>query len=134
MKRQRKFRCRLKAAGEGSQDSPLLAPVTAQRAQGRRTEGGTVMADERCGNCSASSATRRSAQSRKEEGVAPSSFSLDRSGHVLAHSIARSSGHLDLYNEVLAMIMRADLGDRLFPASMTQTQIDLTVPIRFSLR
>ena len=74
-----------------------------------------------------------SAQSRKEEGVVLLSFSLDRSGHVLAHSIARSSGHADLDNEVMAMIMRAEPLPP-FPESMSQTQIDLTVPIRFSLR
>lgn len=73
-----------------------------------------------------------SAQSRKEEGVVMLSFSLDRSGHVLAHSIARSSGYADLDDEVLAMIMRAEPLPP-FPESMPQTRIDLTVPIRFSL-
>ena len=73
------------------------------------------------------------AQSRKEEGVVLLSFSLDRSGHVLAHSIARSSGYADLDNEVMAMIMRAEPLPP-FPESMPQTRIDLTVPIRFSLR
>lgn len=74
-----------------------------------------------------------SAQSRKEEGVVLLSFSIDRNGHVLAHSIVRSSGHAALDNEVLDMIMRAQPLPP-FPESMTQTQIDLTVPIRFSLR
>ena len=73
------------------------------------------------------------AQSRNETGVVLLSFSLDRTGHVLAHSIARSSGYADLDNEVMAMIMRAEPLPP-FPASMTQAQIDLTVPIRFSLR
>ncbi len=74
-----------------------------------------------------------SAQSRNEQGVVLLSFSLDRDGRVLAHSIARSSGYTDLDNEVMAMIMRAEPLPP-FPASMTQPRIDLTVPIRFSLR
>ncbi len=73
------------------------------------------------------------AQSRSEEGVVLLSFSLDRTGHVLARRIARSSGFADLDNEVMAMIMRAQPLPA-FPASMSQPQLDLTVPIRFSLR
>jgi periplasmic protein TonB len=74
-----------------------------------------------------------SSQSRNEQGVVLLSFSLDRAGHVLAHSIAKSSGYADLDNEVMAMIMRAEPLPP-FPATMTQPRIDLTVPIRFSLR
>jgi protein TonB len=73
------------------------------------------------------------AQSRNEQGVVLLGFTLDRNGHVLAHNIARSSGYADLDNEVMAMIMRAQPLPS-FPASMTQPRIDLTVPIRFSLR
>ena len=73
------------------------------------------------------------AQSRSEEGIVLLSFSLDRTGHVLAHRIARSSGFADLDNEVMAMIMRAEPLPA-FPPSMPQPQLDLTVPIRFSLR
>jgi len=73
------------------------------------------------------------AQARREQGVVLLSFSLDRSGHVLAHSIVRSSGFADLDSEVMAMIKRAEPLPA-FPASMPQQRIDLTVPIRFSLR
>jgi periplasmic protein TonB len=73
------------------------------------------------------------AQSRNEQGVVLLSFSLDRTGRVLERSIARSSGYADLDNEVMAMIMRAEPLPS-FPASMTQARIELTVPIRFSLR
>ena len=45
----------------------------------------------------------------------------------------RSSGHPDLDNEVMAMIVRAEPLPP-FPATMTQDRVDLTVPIRFSLR
>ena len=73
------------------------------------------------------------AQSRSEEGVVLLSFSLDRSGHVLARHIAKSSGYTDLDDEVMAMIMRAEPLPP-FPPSMPQARLDLTVPIRFSLR
>jgi periplasmic protein TonB len=73
------------------------------------------------------------AQARSEQGVVLLSFSIDRTGHVLAHRIARSSGFADLDAEVMAMIMRAEPLPA-FPASMTEARLDLTVPIRFSLR
>ena len=73
------------------------------------------------------------AQARGEEGVVLLSFSVDRDGRVLAHHIAHSSGYPDLDQEVVAMIERAQPLPR-FPASMTEDSLDLTVPIRFSLR
>jgi protein TonB len=73
------------------------------------------------------------AQSHSEQGVVILSFSVDRDGHVLARHIAQSSGHADLDEEVMAMILRAQPLPP-FPAMMTQAQLDLTVPIRFSLR
>lgn len=73
------------------------------------------------------------AQSRDEQGVVLLGFSLDRDGRVLTHHIVKSSGYADLDNEVMAMIMRAEPLPP-FPASMTQERLDLTVPVRFSLR
>lgn len=73
------------------------------------------------------------AQARGEEGVVLLSFSVDRTGHVLTHKIARSSGFPLLDAEVMSMIERAQPLPA-FPASMTQETLDLTVPIRFSLR
>lgn len=73
------------------------------------------------------------AQSRGEEGVVELSFTVDRSGHVLNREIVRSSGHRELDNEVLSMVERAQPLPP-FPASMPQTKLDLTVPIRFSLQ
>jgi len=73
------------------------------------------------------------AQSRGEEGVVQLSFTVDRSGHVLNREIVHSSGHLELDKEVMSMIERAQPLPP-FPASMTQSKLDLTVPIRFSLR
>jgi protein TonB len=73
------------------------------------------------------------AQSRGEEGVVLLSFSVDRDGHVLAHRIVRSSGHPELDEEVMSMIERAEPLPP-FPPTMTDAKLDLTVPIRFSLR
>ena len=73
------------------------------------------------------------AQARGEQGGVLLSFSLDRNGRVLAHRIAESSGHADLDNEVMEMIMRAEPLPP-FPESMPQARLDLTVPIRFSLQ
>ena len=73
------------------------------------------------------------AQSRGVEGVVLLSFSVDRAGHVLSHQIVKSSGHPELDAEVTSMIERAQPLPA-FPASMTDDKLDLTVPIRFSLR
>jgi periplasmic protein TonB len=73
------------------------------------------------------------AQAKGEQGVVVLGFSVDRSGRVLAHRIVQSSGHADLDHEVTEMIERAQPLPA-FPPSMTQAQMDLTVPIRFSLR
>jgi len=72
------------------------------------------------------------AQSRGEQGTVLLSFSVDRTGHVLSHSVMHSSGYADLDAEVTAMIERAQPLPP-FPAAMTEAKLDLTVPIRFSL-
>jgi len=74
----------------------------------------------------------RAAQTRGEQGVVLLHFRIDRNGRVLMHRILRSSGSAELDGEVLAMIERAQPLPA-FPASMTQDELDLTVPIRFSL-
>jgi periplasmic protein TonB len=73
------------------------------------------------------------AQARGEQGIVVLSLSLDRNGHVLARKVTRSSGFVDLDKEVLAMIARAEPLPP-FPESMPQPRLDVTVPIRFSLR
>jgi periplasmic protein TonB len=73
------------------------------------------------------------AQSRGEEGVVLLSFSVDRSGHVLARQVTKSSGYPDLDNEVMSMLARAEPLPP-FPADMPDAKLDLTVPIRFSLK
>jgi protein TonB len=72
------------------------------------------------------------ARARNEQGVVLLAFSIDRDGHVLSRRIVSGSGHADLDAEVLALVERAQPMPA-FPASMTQAQLDLTVPIRFSL-
>jgi protein TonB len=74
-----------------------------------------------------------SAESRREQGVATLSFSVDRSGRVLARSIVHSSGVASLDEEVLAMVQRAQPLPA-FPPAMLQQSVNLVVPIRFSLR
>lgn len=73
------------------------------------------------------------AEARRDEGVVTLSFTVDRSGRVLTRSIVRSSGVASLDEEVLAMIQRAQPLPA-FPAAMPQHSVNLTVPIRFSLR
>ncbi len=57
-------------------------------------------------------------------------FTVDRSGHVLSHEIEKSSGRPDLDAEAASMIERAQPLPP-FPESMTQSEINLTVPISF---
>lgn len=73
------------------------------------------------------------ARGRSEQGVVLLAFSIDRDGHVLTRRIVQSSGYAELDNEVMAMIERAQPLPA-FPPSMTEAQLSLTVPIRFSLR
>jgi len=73
------------------------------------------------------------AQSHGIEGVVMLNFSVDRNGRVLTHEIVRSSGHPELDKEVVSMIERAQPLPP-FPPSMPEDKLDLTVPIRFSLR
>jgi protein TonB len=73
------------------------------------------------------------AQSRRVEGLVMLNFSVNRNGHVLAHEIVRSSGHPELDKEVTSLIERAQPLPP-FPTSMPEDKLNLTVPIRFSLR
>ena len=73
------------------------------------------------------------AESRREQGVVTLSFTLSRGGSVLSRSIARSSGNSELDQEVLAMVARASPFPQ-FPPGMTQSSVNLSVPVRFSLR
>lgn len=73
------------------------------------------------------------ARRRREQGVVMLAFSVDRDGHVTSRHIVRGSGFSDLDAEVLALLERAQPLPA-FPPSMTERELNLTVPIRFSLR
>jgi protein TonB len=73
------------------------------------------------------------AREHGEQGVVMLAFTMDRDGKVLSRRIVSSSGHPDLDAEVLALVERAQPLPA-FPASMNEDRLDLTVPIRFSLR
>jgi protein TonB len=73
------------------------------------------------------------ARRRREQGVVMLTFSVDRDGHVVSRHIVKGSGFSDLDAEVLALLERAQPLPA-FPPSMTERELNLTVPIRFSLR
>ena len=73
------------------------------------------------------------AQSRHQEGVAQVFFSLDRQGRVLNSRVVRSSGASALDDEALALLRRAEPFPPP-PPELPGPRVDLTVPIRFSLR
>ena len=73
------------------------------------------------------------ARSRGEQGVVTLAFSIDRNGHVTSRRVAKGSGYAALDDEAMALVMRAQPMPA-FPPSMTEAEISLTVPIRFSLR
>lgn len=73
------------------------------------------------------------ARRRNEQGVVLLAFSIDRNGHVVSRRIVKGSGHRALDDEALALLARAQPMPA-FPPSITEAQLNLTVPIRFSLR
>jgi len=75
----------------------------------------------------------REARMLHQEGIVSLRFTLDRAGKLLAFRLEHSSGHRALDEEVLAMIQRAAPLPP-FPPEMTEPQLELVVPIRFSLR
>jgi periplasmic protein TonB len=119
---------------------PLPPPpqvVEEQQAQRARTKGGAP----RVAPTWATAVSRRleqfkrypaKARDRSEIGVVLLSFTVDRTGHVLSHEIVQGSGYPELDAEASAMIERAQPLPP-FPDSMTEPQLDLTVPVRFSL-
>lgn len=72
------------------------------------------------------------AHQRREEGQVVLTFVVDRNGRVTSRRIVQSSGHADLDAEAMALVDRAQPLP-VFPPTMTQNELTLTVPIRFSL-
>jgi protein TonB len=118
---------------EKVQDSPPPAPITAQQVKGGAPKVEPTWLTNVVRQLQRFRRYPATARSRKAEGIVVLSFSVDRAGHVLSHAIARSSGHADLDEEVMSLIMRAEPLPP-FPASMPQQQMDLTLPMRFTLR
>lgn len=75
----------------------------------------------------------KSARKRHEQGTSFLRFRMNRDGTVLSYALARSSGHEALDDEVLAMIARAQPLPSL-PAEMTETVVEIVVPVQFTLR
>lgn len=72
-------------------------------------------------------------RSRREEGVVHLSFAMDRDGNVLSARIARSSGYPALDQETLDLARRASPLPPP-PEEIPGSPLNLTVPVRFSLR
>lgn len=75
----------------------------------------------------------RSAQARRQEGVAQVRFTIDREGRVLSVQLDRSSGHSVLDEETVEMVRRASPLPAP-PDEMTQDRIELVVPVQFFIR
>jgi protein TonB len=72
------------------------------------------------------------ARSRRQEGICYVRFTLDREGHVLGASLARTSGHASLDREAVALVRRADPLPAPSPELKGET-VTLTVPVEFFL-
>lgn len=70
------------------------------------------------------------ARSRGETGIVYVQFSIDDVGNVLSVSLARSSGHSELDNEVLSLVRRASP----VPAPPVGVKKTITAPVQFSVR
>lgn len=70
------------------------------------------------------------ARARGETGTAYVRFRIDGEGNVLSVSLARSSGHSELDQAVLALVRRASP----VPAPPPQAQRMITAPVQFSVR
>jgi periplasmic protein TonB len=72
-----------------------------------------------------------SARQRGEEGGVKLRFRVDRLGRVLAYRLLESTGYADLDDGIDQMMRGAQLPP--FPAGMTQSQIEVSVKLRFKL-
>ena len=72
-----------------------------------------------------------SARERGEEGGVKLRFRVDRFGRVLDYRLLESTGYADLDAGIDQMMRGAQLPP--FPAGMTQSQIEVSVKLRFKL-
>ncbi|WP_049976265.1 energy transducer TonB [Azospirillum sp. B506] len=75
----------------------------------------------------------RSAQARRQEGVAQVRFTIDRDGNVLSVQLDRSSGVPSLDEETVEMVRRASPLPAP-PEEMAKDRIELVVPVQFFIR
>ncbi|WP_245986009.1 energy transducer TonB family protein [Azospirillum thermophilum] len=75
----------------------------------------------------------RSAQSRRQQGVAQVRFTIDQDGNVLSVRLDRSSGHEVLDEETVEMVKRASPLPAP-PPEMAQSRIELVVPVQFFIK
>ena len=73
-----------------------------------------------------------SARQRGEEGGVKLRFRVDRSGRVLSYRLLESTGYADLDAGIEQMMRGAQLPP--FPGGMAQSQIEVSVKLRFNLR
>ena len=73
------------------------------------------------------------AQERGEQGVVRMRVTLDHAGHVLSMALVGSSGYPDLDAEAPAWIARAAPLPA-FPPEITAQQVNLVIPLRFTLQ
>ena len=75
----------------------------------------------------------RSAQARRQEGVAQVRFVIDREGKVLSVRLEKSSGHEVLDAETVAMVERASPLPAP-PPELARDRFELVVPVQFFIR
>ncbi|WP_448205994.1 energy transducer TonB [Azospirillum sp. sgz302134] len=75
----------------------------------------------------------RTAQARRQEGVAQLHVTLDRQGRVLSARLVKSAGHTLLDEEALAMVERASPLPPP-PPEVPRSPVELLIPVQFFLR
>lgn len=73
------------------------------------------------------------ARERGAEGTGVLRFTIDARGHVVSHSLLRSTGHALLDGEIAAMLRRAEPFPPI-PDGVAETTLTLEVPVAFTLR
>jgi periplasmic protein TonB len=73
------------------------------------------------------------ARARGVQGEVSVTFTIDRTGHVVASHVVRSSGSTTLDEEALAVLHRASPLPRP-PAQLAGAMLNLTIPIQFKIR
>ncbi len=73
------------------------------------------------------------ARSKRLQGTAIVSFTIDGGGRVVGASLAKGTGHSILDREALAMVRRASPFPAI-PAGMSKSRVTVRAPIRFDMR